>query len=129
MSALWRAIALSYALLAVCQACSCFSNDDSPCAYTKSRILFVGKVVWMAKVDESTMKYTLEVTEVFRGVKPGRVDVLTPRTGSECGYGFVPGLEYLVDAGYHNGSFHAGLCSRTKPLAQARDDLRYLRHF
>jgi 5-hydroxyisourate hydrolase-like protein (transthyretin family) len=49
--------------------------------------------------------------------------------GGDCGYAFDVGGEYLIYAYRHpqNGRLSTGICSRTRPLSTAGEDLKYLR--
>ena len=46
--------------------------------------------------------------------------------GGDCGYPFQTGTEYVIYA-YKNsdGRLETGICSRTRPLAEAGDDVAY----
>jgi hypothetical protein len=48
--------------------------------------------------------------------------------GGDCGYAFQAGVDYIIYA-YKNpeGRLETGICSRTRPLAQAAEDIAYLR--
>jgi hypothetical protein len=70
----------------------------------------------------------MRVGEVLSGVAPGEneIEIATGMGGGDCGYPFQPGEDYVVYA-YKNaeGRLETNICSRTRPLAQAADDLRY----
>ena len=72
----------------------------------------------------------MQIAEVLTGVDPGQkeIEILTGMGGGDCGYAFQSGVDYIVYA-YKNpeGRLETGICSRTRPLAQAADDLAYLR--
>jgi len=71
----------------------------------------------------------MQVTEVLSGIAPGQkeIDIVTGLGGGDCGYPFQPGIDYFVYA-FKNaeGQLETGSCSRTRPLAEAAEDLRYL---
>ena len=46
--------------------------------------------------------------------------------GTACGYGFEPAKSYLVYASATDGALSTNLCSRTRPMAQAAEDLAVL---
>ena len=70
----------------------------------------------------------IRIGEVLSGVKPGQqeIEILTGLGGGDCGYPFQTGSEYVVYA-YKNsdGRLETGICSRTRPLAEAGDDVAY----
>jgi len=70
----------------------------------------------------------IRIGEVLSGVEPGRqeIEILTGFGGGDCGYPFQTGAEYVVYA-YKNsdGRLETGTCSRTRPLAEAGDDVAY----
>jgi hypothetical protein len=72
----------------------------------------------------------IQIAEVLTGVDPGQkeIEILTGMGGGDCGYAFQSGMDYIVYA-YKNseGRLETGICSRTRPLTQAADDMAYLR--
>lgn len=56
------------------------------------------------------------------------IEIETGFGGGDCGYQFQVGTEYVVYA-YKNGAgrLETGICSRTRPLADAAEDLKYIR--
>lgn len=109
-----------------------------PCqALWQAHAVFAGRVVQVRDVDprdaggplSETRRVTVRVTEDFRSTVPDEVEVFTGRGGGDCGYDFSTGGAYLIYA-YRsavNGRWTTGICSRTKPLSHAGDDLKYLR--
>ena len=71
----------------------------------------------------------MQVGEVLSGVDPGRkeIEIVTGLGGGDCGYEFQTGADYFVYA-YKNseGRLETGICTRTRPLAQATEDIEYL---
>lgn len=90
------------------------------------------------------------VEEPLKGIGATEVDVVTGGGGGDCGYPFKAGERYLVyafaseagalDASMSRtviapgksrpagaGTLSANICSRTRPLSQAQDDLELLR--
>jgi hypothetical protein len=72
----------------------------------------------------------IQVAEVLSGIAPGQkeIEVVTGGGGGDCGYPFQVGMDYVVYA-FKNaeGRLETTICSRTQPLAQAAEDLRYFR--
>ncbi|MBX7172398.1 MAG: hypothetical protein K1X72_15635, partial [Pyrinomonadaceae bacterium] len=120
-------------------ACSCFSGGPPCQSFGNTDAVFSGKV---ESVSEFTMtdknnprfqfvrksiKFT--VTESFRGVKENSVEIITGRGGGDCGYPFETGKEYLVYANENKetGKLGTGICTRTRPIEKAEEDLQYFR--
>ena len=69
----------------------------------------------------------IRVTEALRNVGPGGVELFTDL--SSCSYQFDVGGDYLIYAFRHpgHGRLMTSICSRTRRLSDAAEDLRYLR--
>lgn len=71
----------------------------------------------------------LSVDEVLTGISAGEteVSILTGMGGGDCGYRFERGAAYVIYA-YRNaqGQLETGICSRTRPIADAAEDLAYI---
>jgi hypothetical protein len=72
----------------------------------------------------------MQLGEVLTGVDPGQkeIEIVTGRGGGDCGYGFQTGVDYVVYA-YKNSDerLETGICSRTRPLLEAAEDVTYFR--
>lgn len=119
-------------------ACSCIM-PKAPCEeFWRTDALFVGTVTAIKTVKNtdgySSRRVTLAISEALRGVTGNEVEVATGLGGGDCGYGFTRGEQYLVYA-YRikekeegaSGLLSASICSRTRPLAEAGNDLAYVR--
>ncbi|HXW06711.1 MAG TPA: hypothetical protein VD833_15855 [Vicinamibacterales bacterium] len=116
------------------RACSC-PRSGPPCQATWSAdVVFLGTVRSIEEVPHETLgsRYTelLVSFDVDRGIvnaTTGRLDVVTGRGGGSCGYAFKAGRRYLVYAWKGpGGGLSTGICSRTRPVEDAEEDLRYL---
>lgn len=121
--------------------------------YNRADTIFVGKVIGSKKQityeeydysenaenssSSKSQKVTydvgeiyFEVSEYFRGEKKdSRVTVYSSESSASCGYLFKRGETYLVYAGRgDSGRLGTGLCSRTAPISEATEDLRYLKN-
>jgi hypothetical protein len=70
----------------------------------------------------------LVVTEALTGLPPSTKEVVveTGLGGGDCGYGFQRGRDYIVYASPGaGGAYQTGICSPTRPLADAAEDLKY----
>ena len=119
-------------------ACSCIGSGPSCEATWQAAAVFAGEVVSIeeAVVDrpeirpgfkEHVQRVTFRVTEPFRGIDAATVIVQTGLGGGDCGYGFSVRQAYLVYAHRYKDRLSTGICSRTRPLAAAAEDLAYLR--
>ena len=72
----------------------------------------------------------IQLADVFSGVdsKEKEIEVVTGQGGGDCGYPFQVGVDYVVYARRNaEGQLETGICSRTRTLAQAAEDLDYFR--
>jgi hypothetical protein len=103
----------------------------------------IGRVdLWADREIQSTgdpIEYEFRVEKVWKGAPRKTLRVYSARAGATCGYVFQVGKRYLVYArilkkGWlgdsHDdalkGRLSASLCSRTRELADAAEDLRQL---
>lgn len=109
-------------------ACSC-ARAGSPCeAFGGATAVFIGSVISSEQV-ESGMNYVIRPEKTFKG-SPGGLTLFFSCFECMCGWGykFSVGERYLVYAFYRDssGMWGAGACGRTRPLAEANEDLEYL---
>jgi hypothetical protein len=137
MRILLLALAALAASESLAEACTCISSGP-PCQATwqadavlSARVLSIEAVVAGEPTEGAwrSRRVRMRVTEVFRNVAVAEVDVFTGSGGGDCGYNFAVGSDYLIYAYRHpnDGRLGTGICSRTRSLADAADDLRYLR--
>lgn len=108
------------------QACSC-AGPGSPCnAAWQADAVFVGHVVSISST--AGRRVELAVIESFRGLQLSQVTVVTGYGGGDCGYPFEIGQSYFVYV-YRTpeGQLSTSICSRTRPLRDATEDLAYAR--
>ena len=116
-------------------ACSCAITKSATEAFDSASAVFAGKVLsrdiqssgqpgWNTA---SPFKVTLEVSQVWKGPKDSTIDIFTANLGASCGYTFNENQQYLVYAyPREGGTLETGLCSRTKSLANAKEDVTQL---
>src|ERR1035437_5376928 len=72
----------------------------------------------------------MHVREVLSGIGPGQkeIEIATGMGGGDCGFAFQVGVDYVVYA-YKNaeGRLETGICSRTRLMSQAPEDVEYIR--
>ncbi|MEO6391272.1 MAG: hypothetical protein ABIP75_05425 [Pyrinomonadaceae bacterium] len=138
----------SYVIAIVCfvgfpstaQACSCASDDSVRDAFGGASAVFVGEVV--GSLEQKTLTDTagqtttydvgeiyFSVQEVFSGVEGRKkVTIHSGTGGGDCGYWFQRNTRYLIYAyGEPNKRLSTNICTRTRPLDEATDDLTVLR--
>ena len=128
-------------------ACTC-GEGGAPCeAYGKASAVFVGTVtsIKQRKFDSvevererkrrdtgeylSPVTYTFVVQKSFSGVDGFQVEVGSGLGSSDCGYQFVQGAQYVVYAygDPRNNRLSTSTCTRTRLVAEADEDLAFLR--
>lgn len=135
-SAWWRTFVLIWALTAAVPvrafACSCATMPACQATWSADAV-FAGTVVSIEPLDressgqrQQSTRVTFDVERGFINSMAGRSEVLT-MTFSTCSYSFKAGGKYLVYASKTEASgLSATICSRTRPIADAQEDLRYL---
>lgn len=118
-------------------ACDCLFGGGAPCQeYWKASSVFVGTVSYSSRVtldDGSDFKrqqrlVRLTIDQVFRGIDGSEVEVLTGLGDADCGYEFKLGGQYFVYANRSKDNrLYTGICSRTRPLSEATEDLAFIR--
>ncbi|MFN7972360.1 MAG: hypothetical protein U0166_08425 [Acidobacteriota bacterium] len=111
-------------------ACSCHPPPPPDEALKEAAAVFVGKVVKVEPTkgaEKDGITAVLEVSKAWKGIETARVSVATNAHGSLCGFGFVVGTEYMVYAdGKSAAELSTSACTRSRPAAEADDDLRAL---
>ncbi len=121
-------------------ACSCLS-PGSPCQSAfQVDAVFAGTVRSISVADDGSplrpadaqipgaLQVEFEGVVPFRGIQASTVSVATAGSGAACGYAFKQGERYLVYARRNSAGtgWVTGICSRTRLLADAGDDLQFL---
>lgn len=133
----WPFIATVFALVTFSAgnalACSC--AERAPCqAYGESSAVFVGTVIDSRVITTRKDKYErnrrvvrFSVDTPYRGVTGSEVELRTGMGGGDCGIRFVPTEKYLVYAYENEGILSTSICSRTRSISRAAEDLSYIR--
>jgi hypothetical protein len=118
-------------------ACSCLQTTPKQ-SLGRSSAVFSGKVLDVDIVEDNSPRDPLSsyfnpevrvkfaVSEVWKGKTEQQLVVVTSGSSASCGYSFQKGQEYLVYASDQEAKLQTGLCSGTKPLADAKEDLAVL---
>jgi hypothetical protein len=134
----WQILAGLFWLIAVAAddaiACSCFMSGPPCQAAWNADSVFVGTVRSIEQMDHDefgqpyrSVLVKFDVERGFVNAVPGPLELSTASNGAACGYSFVGGERYLVYARKTPTSrLSTSICSRTRPLDKAQEDLRYL---
>jgi hypothetical protein len=108
--------------------CSCMMSGP-PCQATwTADVVIAGTAVSVEPIDLHSLAAVVkfQVERGFVNSVAGGVVVLTMGPGN-CSYSFKAGRKYLVYASRTGSSeLTASICSRTRPITDAQEDLRYL---
>lgn len=115
-------------------ACSC-AGGMRPCeAYGDASAIFVGTVTLSTNItvkeagyETTKRKVRFHVDRALKNVESSDVEVVTNWGEAACGYGFRLGGQYVVYAySENNETLATSICTRTRPLSEAAEDLEYL---
>jgi hypothetical protein len=106
-------------------ACSCAPLPGPPQARDHAAAVFTGTVLGITREDNRRL-VRLRVEEAWKGARCEEVTVSTGLGDSDCGYAFQEGQTYLVYAEERRGRLSTNLCTRTRPAAEAGEDLAAL---
>lgn len=129
------AVAAAWSVAAA--ACDCAPPPDPQAALGAADAVFAGRVIGLTLVprvseDPSSsfavedVAATIAVSAVWKGKPTEWVTVYTAFTCCICGYPFELGQTYLVYATQPDDRLTTSICSRTRPLDKAKDDLAAL---
>ena len=107
-------------------ACSCLPRTPQQ-SFESAQAVFAGRVIDVIQPNpDSEVKVIFEVSRVGKGQKRPRIVVMTSSSSASCGYSFQKREQYLVYASRQESQLGTGLCSGTKPLSMAQQDLAVL---
>lgn len=114
--------------------CQCYEYEVPVCAaFWRADAVFVGQLADIRPIERkaddlplATLQFLVE--QPYRGVSGAHIEVVTT-SGTMCDMKFQKGKRYLVYADFDEDTKQlvTGFCSRTTALANAEDDLAYLR--
>jgi MYXO-CTERM domain-containing protein len=116
------------------EACSCIGPRPPVEAAREADAVFHAKLVSTVDLPKdgkyalAYKMFTFDVVRTFKGQLDAQVNIKTAESDAACGrtYG-EPGSEWLIYARVDDtGQIHDSLCSRTKPIADAADDIAEL---
>jgi len=112
-------------------ACKCVKPLGVKEELSRSDQVFSGKVLSIKdeKGSNGNIKKVVlfKVSQTWKGSKVAKIKIITGQGGGDCGYSFQKNHDYLVYAKqsdmYGKKELVAITCSRTKDLADAKEDL------
>jgi hypothetical protein len=132
---LWTttALAASAASSSPAQACKCMfppveaAREDATAVF-EGRVLSIEDVATGNEPSLGEKAITLAVVRSWKGLeRDERIVLYTNAQSAACGYSFAKDTSYLVYArSAEDQKLHVSSCSRTKPLADAGEDLTFL---
>jgi hypothetical protein len=115
-------------------ACTCVTGAPVCETFWKTDVVFSGEVLDVSPTQnpsgerfQSDRRVRLRVLQSWRGQLEQTVELTTGSGGGDCGYDFQKGVRYLVFAHHWRGGLTTSICSRTTQLADAAEDLEYLK--
>jgi len=110
-------------------ACSCMRQTLEEGA-AQAQAIFEGQVTRIGPNTATSFRgveVEMAVKRAWKGIETNRVTVITASNSAACGYGFMDGITYLVYAYRENDDrLRVSLCSLTKPIDDAKGDLKHL---
>lgn len=117
---------LLFTLAGLADACRCRPPAPPKESLEKSLGVFAGKVT-AKKVEGQQLLVTVAVSQAWKGAPAKEVTVRTPSSSAACGIGFQVDKQYIIYCtGEKDGVWATNLCTRTRPLADAKEDLEAL---
>lgn len=110
----------------IAEACSCVQPPGPRAAAADAAAVFEGRTFGVHR-ESGKVRFTFEVTRVFKGEVGPSVDVYSPAAAATCGRAFEAGVPYLVYA--HTspaGVLVDTMCSRTRTSRAAAEDFAEL---
>lgn len=108
-------------------ACRCMPSFSVEVSFEESSAVFSGEVIKKVQTPAYEYEVTFRILENYKGIKERKVLVYTGLDAATCGYAFEEGVKYLVYANRMNNKFYTNICTRTRPLSDAKEDLAILK--
>jgi hypothetical protein len=115
----------------VAHACKCAEPEAPGAALASANAVFQGEVSAIQETGNELV-VTLQVPRAWKGIESAeQVRVRTRKDSAACGFPFTHGENYLVyaqalEAAQDGVALQVLRCGRTRPLAEAEDDMRQL---
>ena len=114
--------------------CTCMAPATAAEALQKSSIVFRGRVVTIYRsfldrvgiTNTAGYRVQFEITKQWKGVPSKSTVVITRLTGEACGFPFEQKKEYLVYVVTEPKDIQTGICTGTKNIAEAEQEMKQL---
>lgn len=110
-------------------ACSCAPPPAPLLAMQTAAAVFAGTVLAVEEPGGGGMEVpraTFDVARVWKGPREDRISIAAAPDAPLCGYTFERGREYLVYAYSTDTGLATNICTRTRTLVDAQEDLAAL---
>ena len=115
-------------------ACTCMAPATAAEALQKSSAVFRGRVVaiyrsWFDRVgitNTAGYRVQFEITKQWKGAPSTSAVVITRLSGEACGFPFEQNKEYLVYVVTEPKDIQTGICTGTKNIAEAEQEMKQL---
>jgi carboxypeptidase family protein len=120
-------------------ACMCLTRGEPCDSYGESAAIFVGRVVGSLEhqyVEKNGNKVVYDVGAVkfliqenFKGAPGYQIEINAGLGAGDCGFMFLRNESYIVYAykSSEDNKLYTSICTRTKHVSEAKEDLDYLR--
>jgi len=115
-------------------ACTCAAPATAAAGLQRSVAVFRGKVTaihrpfwdWRGLSTSGSQRVSFEVSKQWKGPPATNVDVTTRLSGEACGFPFAKNHEYLVCVVSEPKDLQTGICTGTKNVNEAGQEMRQL---
>ena len=128
------ALVFCFMQAAQAQACSCSAPATTAEALKRAAAVFRGKVMkisvpsldWIGLTRTGAHRVKFEVLKQWKGQSSDTAVVVTRLTGEGCGFPFEEQKEYLVYVVAEPKQIQTGICTGTKSVADAEQEMEQL---
>ena len=125
---------VSYVVVIEAQACTCSGPANTTAALTRSAAVFRRRVTeisrpWLDRMGltrTSSYRVQFEILKQWKGAPVRSTVVITRLTGEACGFPFEQNKEYLVYLVTEPKDIQTGICTGTKNIAEAEQEMKEL---
>jgi hypothetical protein len=118
-------------------ACSCAAPATTGEALKRSTAVFRGRVIkisvpsldWIGLTRTGAQRVKFEIVRQWKGPSAETTVVVTRLTGEGCGFPFEEQKEYLVYVVAEPKQIQTGICTGTKSIADAEEEMQELDEF
>ena len=127
----------SFLVIEPAYACTCMAPATAAEALQKSSAVFSGRVVKIYRsffdrvgiTNTAGYRVQFEITKQWKGVPSKSTVVITRLSGEACGFPFEENKEYLVYVVTEPKDIQTGICTGTKNIAEAEQEVEQLDKF